>query len=299
MKQKPSERIKPFMNWLETYLEVLDIELDSADVKSILYHALLPKYCDVFESKFENFNLNETPWHSLEEYGFQAESFHSFANASSGSGGSRKCYYCGKHGHIRSNCPSWRLKSPSEKTSSERVPSEKRVPYEKQTLLQEGKCFNCRKTGHMMRDCPEKKSMIDLGGGNSLVDLSNYLEEKSDYDLFLSKAELASEKFDGSIPICPPPDDTKVYIPVTWGQEKSLDVWMIFDPVMTISCCDYNLWEGLEGEVGIGKTSMMGIGGKSFNLMKFKWVYGYTLTYQARIKIWRNVMLGGNRIVLN
>ena len=75
-----------------------------------------------------------------------------------------------------------------------------------------------------MRDCPEKKSMIDLGGGNSPVDLSNYLEEKSNYDLFLSEAELASEKFDGSIPICPLPDDMKVYIPVTWGQEKSLDV---------------------------------------------------------------------------
>ena len=100
MKQKPSERIKPFMNQLETYLEVLDIELDSADVKSILYHALLPKYCDVFESKFENFNLNKTPWCSLEEYGFQAESFHSFANVSSGSGGLKKCYYCGKHGYI-------------------------------------------------------------------------------------------------------------------------------------------------------------------------------------------------------
>ena len=99
------------------YLEVLDIELDSVDVKSILYHALLLKYCDVFESKFENFNLNKTPWHSLEEYGFQAELFYSFANANSGSGGLRKCYYCGKHGYIRSNCPSWRLKSPSEKTS--------------------------------------------------------------------------------------------------------------------------------------------------------------------------------------
>ena len=52
------------------YLEVLDIELDSADVKSILYHALLLKYCDVFESKFENFNLNKTSWCFLEEYGF-------------------------------------------------------------------------------------------------------------------------------------------------------------------------------------------------------------------------------------
>ena len=86
----------------------------------------------------------------------------------------------------------------------------------------------------------------------------------------------------------------KVYIPVTWGQEKSLDVWTIFDPVMMILCCNYNLWKGLEGEVGIGKTSMMRIGGKSFNLTKFKWVYRYTLTYQARIKIWRNVMLGRN-----
>ena len=93
----------------------------------------------------------------------------------------------------------------------------------------------------MMRDCLEKKSMIDLGGGNSLVDLSNYLKEKSDDNLFLSKAELASEKFDGSIPICPLPNNMKVYIPVTWGQEKSLDVWMIFDPVMMILCCDYNL----------------------------------------------------------
>ena len=76
----------------------------------------------------------------------------------------------------------------------------------------------------MMRDCPEKKSMIDLEGGNFPVDSSNYLEEKFDYDLFLSEAELASKKFDGSIPICLLPDDTKVYIPVTWGQEKSLDV---------------------------------------------------------------------------
>ena len=116
------------------------------------------------------------------------------------------------------------MKSPSEKTLSERVPSEKKVPYKKQTLLQKGKCFNCQKTGHMMRDCPEKKSMIDLGGGNSLVDSSNYLEEKSDSDLFLSEAELASEKFYDSISICPLPDNTKVYIPVTWGQEKSLDV---------------------------------------------------------------------------
>ena len=124
-----------------------------------------------------------------------------------------------------------------------------------------------------------------LGGGNSPVDSLNYLKEKSNYNLFLSKAELASKKFDGSIPICPPPDNMKVYIPVTWGQEKSLDVWTIFDPVMTISYCDYNLWEGLEGEVGIGKTNMMEIGGKSFNLTKFKWVYRYTLTYQARIKI--------------
>ena len=63
---------------------------------------------------------------------------------------------------------------------------------------------------------------------------------------------------------------------------------------MMISCCDYNLWKGLEGEVGIGKTNMMGIGGKLFNLIKFKWIYEYTLTYQARIKIWRNVMLGRN-----
>ena len=60
---------------------------------------------------------------------------------------------------------------------------------------------------------------------------------------------------------------------------------MIFDSAMMISCCNYNLWKGLEGEVGIGKTSMMGIEGKSFNLTKFKWVYGYTLTYQVRIKI--------------
>ena len=43
----------------------------------------------------------------------------------------------------------------------------------------------------------------------------------------------------------------------------------------------------------------MGIGDKSFNLIKFKWVYRYTLTYQVRIKIWRNIMLGGNQIVLN
>ena len=192
-----------------------EFELDLADVKSILYYALLPKYCDVFESKFENFNLNKTPWCSLEEYGFQAESFHSFANMSSGSEGLRKCYYCRKHDYIRSNCSSRRLKSPSEKTSSERVSSEKKVPYEKQTLLQEGKCFNCWKTGHMMRNCPEKKLMIDLRGGNSLVDSSNYLKEKFDYDLFLSKTELASEKFDGSNSIYPLPDDMKVYIPVT------------------------------------------------------------------------------------
>ena len=217
MKQKPFERIKPFINRLKTYLEILNIELDSADAKSILYHALLPKYCDVFESKFENFNLNKTSWHSLEEYSFQTESFHSFANMSSGSEGLRKCYYCGKHSYIRSNYPSQKLKSLFEKSSSERVPLEKRVPYEKQTLLQEKKCFKYWKTEHMMKDCPEKKSMIDLRGGNSLVDSSNYLEEKSAYDLFLSEAELASKKFDNSIPICPPPDDTKVYIPVTWS----------------------------------------------------------------------------------
>ena len=56
-----------------------------------------------------------------------------------------------------------------------------------------------------MRDCPEKKSMIDLRGGNSLVNSSNYLKEKFDYNLFLNKVELASEKFDDSISICPPP----------------------------------------------------------------------------------------------
>ena len=55
----------------------------------------------------------------------------------------------------------------------------------------------------------------------------------------------------------------------------------------------------MEGEVGIDKTNMMEIEGKLFNLIKFKWIYRYTLTYQARIKIWRNVMLGGNQIVLN
>ena len=93
----------------------------------------------------------------------------------------------------------------------------------------------------MMRDCPEKKSMIDLRGGNFLVNLSNYLKEKSDYDLFLSKAKLAFEKFDNSIPIYLPPNNTKVYIPVTWGQEKSLNVWIIFDPAMIISYCNYNL----------------------------------------------------------
>ena len=244
VKQKPFKKIKPFMNWLEMYLKVLNIELDSVDAKSILYHALISKYCDVFESKFKNFNLNKTPWCSLEEYDFQTELFYSFANVSSGSGGLRKCYYCGKHGYVQSNCPSQRLKSPSEKISSERVPFEKRVPYEKQTLLQEGKCFNCQKTGHMMRDCSEKKSMIDLGGGNSPVNLSNYLKEKFDSDLFLSKVELAFEKFDGSIPIC--------------------------SPAIMILCCDYKLWKGLEGEVGIGKTNLIGIGGKSFNLMKFK-----------------------------
>ena len=94
------------MNWLEMYLEILNIELDSADVKNILYHALLSKYYDVFESKFENFNFNKTPWCFLEEYGFQTELFYNFANVGSGSGGLRKCYYCGKHGHVQSNCPS-------------------------------------------------------------------------------------------------------------------------------------------------------------------------------------------------
>ena len=160
VKQKSVERIKLFMNQLEMYLKILDIELDSVDVKSILYHALLPKYCNVFESKFENFNLNETSWHFLEEYSFQAELFHSFANVSSESGGLRKCYYCGKHGHVQRNCPSWRLKSSSEKTSFKRVPSEKKVPYEKQTLLQKRKCFNYQKTEHIIRDCPEKKSFF-------------------------------------------------------------------------------------------------------------------------------------------
>ena len=48
---------------------------------------------------------------------------------------------------------------------------------------------------------------------------------------------------------------------------------------MIILYCDYNLWKGLEDEVGIDKISIIEIEGKLFNLMKFKWVYKYTLTY--------------------
>ena len=46
----------------------------------------------------------------------------------------------------------------------------------------------------MMRDCPEKKSMIDLGGGNSLVDLSNYLKVSSGRVWWKKIAEKRKEK---------------------------------------------------------------------------------------------------------
>ena len=63
---------------------------------------------------------------------------------------------------------------------------------------------------------------------------------------------------------------------------------------MIILYCNYKLWKGLKGEVKIGKTNIMEIEGKLFNLMKLKWVYRYILTYQVRIKIWGNVILDRN-----
>ena len=42
-------------------------------------------------------------------------------------------------------------------------------------------------------------------------------------------------------PISPPPDSMKLYVPITWGDLKLLDIWTIHDSAVTVTMADSRL----------------------------------------------------------
>ena len=168
-------------------------------------------------------------------------------------------------------------------------------------------CIKYLQPGHKKKDCPEHLIPKDgcfllLEEGTSAdASASSSMKEDKMYKQFLRdvNSPLSVSEENALSPISPPPDSTKLYVPITWSNSKLLDIWTIHDSAVTVMMADSRLWDQLEGEEGQGKHWSGGISAAVQTLTHFKMVAVYTLFYATVVKVWRNPALTSNHLLIH
>ena len=129
-------------------------------------------------------------------------------------------------------------------------------------------CIKCLQFDHKKKDCSECLTskdgcflLLEEGTSADASALSS-MEEDKIYKQFLRdvNSPLSMSEENALGPISPPPDLMKLYVLITWGNLKLLNIWTIHDSAVTVMMADSRLWNQLEGEEDQGKHWSGGIG---------------------------------------
>ena len=217
------------------------------------------------------------------------------------------CAFCKKTGHSESQC--YKKKPPPSLMSSNenenKSAKEKKISWKE--IKEKNLCIKCLQLGHKKKDCSERSTPKDgcflllEEGASADASASSSMEEDKMYQQFLRdvNSPLSVSEENALGPISPPPDSMKLYVLITWGDSKSLDIWTIHDSAVTVTMADLRLWNQLEGEEGQEKHQSGGIGAAVQTLTCFKMVAAYTLFYATVVKVWRNPALTGNHLLIH
>ena len=157
-------------------------------------------------------------------------------------------------------------------------------------------CFNCHKTGHFANKCPEKREtngfVDECDEGDADLDYITLTEENDLCGLMDQPGEREVASWES-----PSSDLAKVLVPVTWGVNKLLNIWSIFDTGTLMTLADPSVFEELEGEVITTHKVLKGIGSKTTTVTKQKIVVARVASRRADVVV-SCCELGMGRILL-
>ena len=157
--------------------------------------------------------------------------------------------FCKKTDHLESQCykkkplPS---STSSNKNGNESV-KEKKISWKE--IKEKNLCIKCLQPGHKKKDCSEHSTpkdgcfLLSEEGASADASALSLIEEDKMYKQFLrdvnSPLSVSEENAFGSI--SPPPDSTKLYVLIMWGDSKSLNIWTIHDSAVMVTIADSRL----------------------------------------------------------
>ena len=217
------------------------------------------------------------------------------------------CAFCKKTGHLESQCYK---KKPlpllmSLNKNGNKSAKEKKISWKE--IKEKNLCIKCLQSDYKKKNCPKCSTpkdgcfLLPKERASADASASSLMEEDKMYKQFLRdvNSPLSVSEENALGPISPPPDLTKLYVPITWGDSKLLDIWTIHDSAVTVMMANLRLWNQLKGEEGQRKYWSGGIGAAVQTLTYFKMVAVYTLFYATVVKVWRNPTLTGNCLLIH
>ena len=142
------------------------------------------------------------------------------------------CAFCKKTSHSESQCYKKKL-LPSlmslNENGNESV-KEKKISWKE--IKEKNLCIKCLQPGYKKKDCPECSTpkdgcflLLEERASADASALSSMKEDKM-YKQFLRdvNSPLSVSEENTLSPISPPPDSTKLYVPIIWGDSKSLNI---------------------------------------------------------------------------
>ena len=288
----------------------LDLNLKEAKLKlqenSHIEYELL--WARNFSQTFEH--DQEVHWRVLVNHTFEVEDTDQFVLLKEDTKVLKKkatCVFCKKIGHSESQCYKKKLLPSSTSLNENGNESAKEKNISWKEIKGKNLCIKCLQSGYKKKDCSECSTpkdgcfLLPEEGASADASASSSMKEDKMYRQFLrdvnSPLSISEENALG--PISPPPDSTKLYVLITWGDSKSLDIWTIHDSAVTVMIADSRLWNQLEGKEDQGKHWSGGIGAAVQTLTCFKMVVAYTLFYATIVKVWRNPALTGNHLLIH
>ena len=124
---------------------------------------------------------------------------------------------------------------------------EKKISWKE--IKEKNLCIKCLQPGHKKKDCPECSTpkdgcfLLPEERASADASASSSMEEDNMYKQFLRdvNSPLSVSEENALGPISPPPDSMKLYVPIMWGDSKSLDIWTIHDSAVTVTMADSRL----------------------------------------------------------
>ena len=181
----------------------------------------------------------EVLWRVLVDHAFEVENTNEFVLLKEDVKVLKKkanCAFCKKTGHLESQCYKKNLLPPSMSFNGDGKESAKEKKISWKEIKEKNLCIKCLQLGHKKKDClkhstprdgcfllPEERASVDASASFSM-------EEDKMYQQFLRNVNspLSVSKKNALGSISPPPDLMKLYVLITWGDSKLLDIWTIF-----------------------------------------------------------------------